>query len=203
MSEDKLSINQKMYAPMEFEYLLSYLFGKLNYHGYVGFKELNEWKKINRKVMNTVRKAICINTDTSDEWHKRELLKRCDLALDGIKGARSKDELNGKFISDLVHIIFELMGGFPDHWKYKGTSNPKCWKLNRFRSVNYSQSDEQKFAIIDRIITQRIFKEIPDSSKLWTVYAIDMKRNKTKFLKWFKHKYNDVYRKIFCPIDDE
>jgi hypothetical protein len=45
-----------MYVPISFEYLLSNLFGKLQYHGYVGAVSSKIWKRDIGKIAKYIRK---------------------------------------------------------------------------------------------------------------------------------------------------
>ncbi len=63
-------------VPLSFEYLMSALFGKDNYHGYVGTVERSVWKKDLRKIVKYIKKSIELSVD-ADQFHKNRLLSIC------------------------------------------------------------------------------------------------------------------------------
>ena len=61
-----MSQKNRIYASLEFEYLLTRLFGKYNYHGYVGEKSFKEWKRDLAKVFRSILRALTLNVETDE-----------------------------------------------------------------------------------------------------------------------------------------
>jgi hypothetical protein len=64
-------------VPISTEHLLSFLFGKTNYHGYVGYISRKRWMKDLSKLSRYIEKSIALNVN-SDNQHKAGMLLICD-----------------------------------------------------------------------------------------------------------------------------
>ncbi len=180
-----------VYAPMSFEYLMSSLFGMQFYHGFVGYLRLTIWKKELIKILKAVKRAIDLNIDT-DEFHRNELISRCDFGMRKLRESKYKDELDANMIESLIRIVFLLLGEMPENARRRSTSNPKCWKLDRARKITYVQTLQQKTWLILHLARKKCEKA-PDYDELWEKLCVEYRGDHRRFIKWYKDTYPDKY----------
>lgn len=187
---------EEINIPISFEYLLSFLFGKHNYHGHCGFRPLATWKKEQLKLIKTIRKAVKINID-SDIYHCNGIIKTCDFAIQQIKDAKTKDAVNTAMIEYCVKIIFALLGNFPDNWDKKGTSNWQTWKLDSFRKLIYTSTVDNKANLILSLAeSSKYGGKLPSDRDLFMKRIFEFAGDSEKFVNWFKYKYPEIYNDI-------
>lgn len=188
---------EEINIPISFEYLMSSLFGKQNYHGHCGFRPLSTWKKEQIKLIKTIRRAVKINVN-SDVYHRNQISRYCDLALEKVKEAKTKDAVNTAMIEYSMKIIFALLGNFPDNWDKRGTSNPQAWKLNRFRKLVYASTLDNKANLILTIAEKGKYSgRLPSERELFMKRAFEFAGDSEKFVNWFKDSYPEIYSDIF------
>lgn len=192
------NFNDMMPVTLSFEYLLSHMFGKQSYHGFVGAYSASEWKKHILKIIKAMQNAIVVNIDIADECHKRNLFEICRSATETIKKEKTKDMINLYTIEYLVRIIFELMGKMPDNWARKVVNRLCDWKLNKYRKIIYTQTKRQKVNLIVSLPNGSLYRRrFKDTNELFYKLVADLKGDSDKFLQWFKEKYPDLYLKLF------
>lgn len=188
---------EEINIPISFEYLLSFLFGKQNYHGHCGFHSFSTWKKEQLKLIKTIRKAVKINVD-SDIYHRNTILRSCDLAIQQIKNAKTKDAVNIAMIEYCVKIIFALLGNFPDNWDKRGTSNWQTWKLDTYRKLIYTSTLDNKANLILSLAgSDKYGEKIPNDRDLFMTRILEFAGDSEGFVNWFKHEYPRTYKDIF------
>ncbi len=84
-------------VPLSFEHMMSYLFGKKNYHGLVGAVSNKCWKRDLVKINQYIKKSIDINVN-SDRLHRQILTQVCDRLDRKIRKAKIIDEMNVAFV---------------------------------------------------------------------------------------------------------
>ncbi len=185
-------------VPISFEYLLTVLFGKQTYHGFVGVHKVYNWKTHILKLFNAIRKSIIINITVTDEFHKNELLVISARAVEKIRQCKTKDEVNILAIEYLTRIIFELMGKMPNNWDKRIVNRLEYWKLDEFRKLGYTQTERQKLNLILSLPNRDQYSDrFSDKSELFYKYRVNFRSNNNKFIKWFKEKYKDIYVELF------
>lgn len=194
-------MDQKNYIdlPLSFEYLMTFLFGKWKYHGYVGYVSRQTWEKDMLKVTRYIKKSILLNV-SSDKYHSDQLLSNCSEIDNKIKSAHTISAINISLIEHLIKIIFLLIGNLPNHWRYKAPYKDSFWLLNGHRQLSYVQTDKQKTYLILNIIDVRKMFSIEieeDYEDLHEVFWRKFKSNPLNFINWFREKYPDIYSKIF------
>ena len=190
---------ERMYVPLTFEYLLSFLFGKRTYHGFVAEHKISNWKKHMLKVTNGIRKAIIVNLDNCDEFHRKELLGLCERAEKEIKKAKRKDEVNSILIEFLIKMVFELMG-LPENWHRKVVNRLEDWRLNKYRKLVYTQTAQQKANLmlyLARRYKTRYKGRLPEETDLCKMLRHEFKGDSRKFVEWFRNKCKNIYLDIF------
>ncbi len=187
-----------IHLPFTFQDLLRAIFGKRSYEYMDEEVRFSAWKKIMRNTVKKIRQAIAVNLDTTDALHMRTLLGLCEAANQGIGRAKTKDELDSSVIEILVRIVFELLGGMPENRDKLGVSNPRCWKLDTYRKVSYTQTAVQRVATIFSLKQRNEYSErLPPMGDFYDKLWREFKGDRNKFLDWFKRKYTDVYLDIF------
>lgn len=185
-------------VPISFEHLLTVLFGKQTYHGFVGVHKVYDWKTHILKLFNAIRKSIIINITVTDEFHKNELLVISGRAVEQIRQCKTKDEVNILALEYLTRIIFELMGKMPNNWDKKIVNRMEYWKLDEFRKLAYTQTERQKLNLILSLPNRDQYSDrFSDKSELFYKYRVNFRSNNNRFIKWFKEKYKDIYVELF------
>ena len=179
--------------PLSFEHMLGRLFGEKFSCGFSSYsKKIASWKKVQIKLLKSVKKAVLVNVDT-DEYHMKDILMICDSGLKKISQCKSIDQINVNMIESYTKIIFRLLGNMPNNSRKKNVSHRSIWKLNKFRKLTYTQTVDQKVNLILRIAKQRGSKGDPSFSELWDKLYIEFKSDKIRFLDWYKKNFKDKY----------
>ncbi len=185
-----------VYIPIEFEHFLSELFGQTSHHGSVGIHSLSDWKKELIKIIRTIRRAIKINIDT-DDFHRDDMVRRCDLAIENIKKSTTGDEVNSTMISFSVRLNFMLMGDLPNNWDKKSISHNSSLTLNSCRNIAYMKNNEQKANLIMSLPNKWDYRDrVPNHLELWLKRFREFNGDTEKFLNWFKLNYTEVYLEL-------
>lgn len=186
------------YVPISIEYLMSELFGKLQYHGYVGAVSRSTWKKDLLKVAKYIKRAVLLNVET-DAIHRKKVLATCDALLQDLGAASTINAANAAVIEHLIRLVFLLLGNMPDHWRRRSPYSDSFWKLNGHRTLHYSQSVEQKVAtLINAVdIQKRVEVPLEEHPNLHEAFYLGFKGNSSEFLTWFKNKYPAAYCEVF------
>lgn len=119
----------------------------------------------------------------TDHTHHLQLLESCKSARIAIKGATTINDLNTAMIQHLATVSFLLMGAAPNHWDSRHFPGPRAWDLARFRTINYSQTLEQKVQqVLDlaRLHSAKLYNQMLDE-------LVSLKNNPNRlevFLRW-------------------
>jgi len=182
-----------IHVSYDFEYVLTYLFGKNRCHGFAGFTKIPRWKKELMKLVRTIERAVRINLDT-DDFHRRDILAGCESTIMALKAAETLDDINTAMMGFTVRTIFMLLGHFPNNWDRRSVSNSKVWRLDRFRKVAYIRTPEQRANLILSLTDRHGYSDrLPKWKDLLRVRHIEFKDDDEKFLEWFKENHRDVY----------
>jgi len=178
--------------------MMSFLFGRSNYHGHVGGHSPSVWKKDLLKINKYVVKAIRLNLN-SDGLQKDMLFNECDRLEKKLKEAKSIGGLSAAFTESYTRLIFQLLGNFPNHWDRKAPWPDRFWDLSGHRKLKYEQTDDQKaFLIINAVDIRKSLKIKAKGFKdMHEAFYRGSKGNPGKFMEWFKEHYPRQYRKLF------
>ena len=183
--------------PIEYEYLLSNLFGKSNYHAVTGSGDIKFLKKTLFRLFKSLSRSVQLNVVSGDEILMSEIEMLCDNALSELKQNQTAELLMLKMISYLTRICFQLIGQYPNNWSKRSTNLNKEWKLDKYRNVVYTSNFQQKsFLILDNYSRFASSTTHPKVEVLWDKLNYDFNNDYLKFIKWFKKEYNDIYKCI-------
>jgi hypothetical protein len=220
MNNPEYEIEDEMPSTIDFEYLLSNIMGKQRWHGFAGHHDLKTWKSAVEKLFESINKHITYNVEATDNLHKKELILESERALEDISEARVVHHVNEAAIIRLTNLVFLLMGNIPYNWEKKTLNRAKHYKLDEFRKVSYSQTNDQKINLFLLLMTERPYinkykksnyfidymKTLEfDNERLcidWSKAALRRKYNDEyrgdsfKFLEWLKLEFNDIYKDI-------
>ncbi|MEP2298428.1 hypothetical protein, partial [Algoriphagus sp.] len=84
---------EKINLSLQFENFLSDLYGKINYHGSVGWTGFSAYKTHILKLSNSLKSAIEINIQDIDALHYKSLLDRIEILEKEVRESGSFDEL--------------------------------------------------------------------------------------------------------------
>lgn len=190
-------IHNKINLELSFEYLLSYLFGKTNFHSYTGLKSLTEWSNRLIEIINFIEKSILYSIENIDTFHKKQITSLCERIKEDIKKPKSFNQTNHNAILGLFKLIFELIGQSPDNWELSKVNNRKHFELNEYRQLIYIQSDKQKYHYILKLSETFLKGKLPSYKELVKVFSLNCNKDFSKFIKWFKSNYSSQYLEIF------
>lgn len=183
--------------PIDFEYLLSHLFGKQNYHAITGTSNIKLLKDAYSKIFKSIKRSIELNVISVDQVLIEDLFNICDNALLELKQKCTAELVNIKMSTYLTKIVFLLLGSFPKNWNKRKTNFNKEWVLNRYRSINYTSNyQQQSFLILDNYKKYSNLKKHPKVEELWDKLNYEFRNDYFKFIKWFKENFFDIYKKI-------
>lgn len=189
--EDKINLE------LNFEYLLSNLFGKKNYHGYTGLKTTDEWLSNLIEIIDYIEKSIENSIETTDSFHKRQLHSLCNRTKESIENSKGINQINQNTIIGLVKLIFELIGQYPDNWNLSRLNHKQHYELNKYRQIVYNQTDEQRYYYILRLSETHLRDKIPSYAQLINIFSYECNKDYSNFIKWFKKNHSNYYMEIF------
>ena len=189
-------MDKEVTVSYDFEHLLSNLFGKNRYHGFVGTHKVARWKGELTKVVRAIQRTVKINVDT-DDFHRRDIVDCCERTIPSLKAAQTSNEVNTVMIEFAIKTIFMLLGHLPDNWDKKSISNPKLWRLDTFRKLAYIRTPEQRANLVLSLTDRYGYSDrLPKWRDLLLKRHTEFKGDPVKFLEWFKQNYRDVYDEI-------
>jgi hypothetical protein len=191
-------IKERLCVPISFEYLLTHLFGKQQYHGYVGAVRASRWKRDMLKVLKYLRRSILL-TVSADNHHKKQLLKTCDETSKLLDEASTINGMNVALIEGLTKLSFRFVGNLPDHWRRKSPYRDRFWELNGHRSITYVQTDEQRAGLLIYLVDiRKLYKiTLTEYEDLHEAFYRGFKGNPSGFLDWFRNFFPKVYSDVF------
>lgn len=183
---------------LQFENMLSLLFGKDNHHGDVSNMSQRDWKKNILKIINAIERSISQNISFTDNFQKIELDRIIDQLKTKVSRSASIEQTNHDTILALTKIVFNILGRLPYNWDRKNTSRREIWELNDFRTIGYTQNYAQKANLIIHLSEYSDYNEgLPPKRELQRKLYMDLKGNHIEFIEWFKENYPSSYLKIF------
>ena len=183
--------------PIDFENLLSHLFGKQNYHATTGTSNIKFLKNSYSKIFKSIKRSVELNIITVDQILTKDLFSICDYALLELKQKHTAELVNIKMSIYLTKIVFLLLGSLPKNWNKRKTNFNKEWVLTKYRSINYTSNfQQQTFLILDNYGSYANLKKHPQIEKIWDKLNYEFGNDYFKFIKWFKENYSDIYKNI-------
>ncbi|MFA6449363.1 MAG: hypothetical protein WCX65_07850 [bacterium] len=144
-----------MPSTIDFEYLLTNMMGGKRCHGSAGHHDLNAWKEVVGKIFKSLKKHISYNVESTDNFHKKEMLQECKRALENISEAEIVHHVNEAAIIRLTYLAFLLLGQQPDNKDKNILNRAEHYKLDKFRKITCSQTNDQKIQLFLFLITEK------------------------------------------------
>ena len=182
---------------------ISLLFGQL--YGEEAYFEMNDYpnfltyKKQFVKLLNTLKIVIENNVNHADNEYKKRLIEVVEVANKKASNSTEGVILFQIIIECQTKIVFMLIGNQPENFSSKKivTNNKHNWKLNKFRTIVYLQTEEQKEKyILDLMKKGKIREDFLKVRDFLDDFGSRSKRKET-LLDFFKRKYPIDYLNIF------
>lgn len=147
--------------PIQLSYLFWDIFWEWEYQSFKDNWYFSDYKKQYIKLIKTFKKTVKDNILVSDNYFLEEISQEIEKSILDCKKSKNIDELNIELISFLTKFSFLLLWKKPDNFLFdrmyfsktkKVNSN---WKLNNFRSIQYTQNKEQKINLKKYIKLQK------------------------------------------------
>lgn len=189
------SIRQSMKAveiSLSSEVFLCRLFGRPMAYIH-GVKNEKKWKKITRRILSILTKAIQKNFH-SDGFHKfcvNQYLWQLE------KACKSRENTDIEIILSLTGMVLELLGGVPNYTGRKALNRKDDYLLSGFRELHFSQTLYQKVWTIVEAARYRPYYDHHKSEDLFQRYVTEYNGDPEGFLDWYKKEYPEVYSQIF------
>ena len=175
--------------PIEVEHFLSSVLGKQSTHGLTGHWPKSVWTKQLKRLIKFLERSIADNVQT-DRTHQDEIA----FALQDLKDSVNRPPSETLVISALFRLCFLLLGSRPNNWNEKRLNRPDSYLLNRYRTVQFTQTEQQKaYLVLDTFFAHG---DEDDKGSLDYMRVYNW-RKPTKFLEWFRSKYPNKYLKLF------
>jgi len=122
------------YMPLEI--FARCLFGE-RYFGSVNWTKLSDWKPFYSKCVEVLAASALPSIGAIDERHRNDIKTTIERLQADLMKSKTKDRVHVVLILGLFKLVFLLLGRLP--YKARGAQRD----LNRFRTLTYSQTDEQ------------------------------------------------------------
>jgi hypothetical protein len=165
------------------EYLFASLFGARTAHTFSRTRGLTQWRKDLVRAFKAVDTALELNLRNADNRLRRQLAEFLQIAIEQLKHQPSKDKLHTRAISSLIRIVFDILGGLPNHLGRTGPIPRTSWKLDQYRSLIYSYSERQRAQLLRSTLT-------PDE-------RLEAPLKDARMIEWFKDQFPERYLKVF------
>ena len=138
---------------IEVPFQISLLFWDIFWEGeYLSFKDrctIEDYKKHYIKLLVAYKKAIKDNILIADDDFLLEINNDIDKFIKEIKKSNNIESLNSNLISFLVNFSFLLLWDKPKNFNFnfywaKTKTWKSNWKLDKYRSIQYVQTETQK-----------------------------------------------------------
>ncbi|MFH1748209.1 MAG: hypothetical protein ABIG44_14335 [Planctomycetota bacterium] len=165
------------------EYLFGRLFGAPTAHTFSRTRGFTQWRKDLVRVFGRIDTALDLNLRNADDRHRRELKEFLQITIEQLKNQPNKDKLHTRAISSLIRIVFDILGGLPNHWSRTGPIPRGSWKLDQYRSLIYSYSETQRAQLLLSTldVDERFKRPLKDADAI----------------QWFKEQFPEKYLSVF------
>lgn len=122
------------------------IFGRDAWHQLKETTDVLVWKKYITKTLKALDVASKQTVLVYDNEWREDLTKIINDGLERIKTLKDIDELISELANTLLKISFLQIGYIPNRKRVNGqvTLKKENWKLDKFRTVLYAQTSEQK-----------------------------------------------------------
>ena len=187
---------EKIMTSIKFEYLLSDLLGKKNYHASCGSFFFSNYKTEINKIIKCLKKSIEETIISTDSQHLHEIHSILDVWENTVNKSKRFEQLNDANLVYLVKLNFTILGNMPDNWSRSKANKPEHWKLNKYRAISFHQNLEQKVNLIHSLSNDVKHKDKLPNARVLLGKHRTLKTNKA-FYEWFKTNYKEIYLEVF------
>lgn len=155
------------------------------------------------KNIKAIKHAAEENLKVIDATHLRHIKCCIDDAEKKIKRTESENELFEVFASFQGKLIFLLIGEAPKR-KENFTNRRENWKLDRHRSLIYTQNEQQKANLLNSYIQNYLVGEGRIFESLIDYFTFEYSPTRTKetkpFLDWMKTEHFSEYETLMTDM---
>jgi len=193
-------LRDRVALPIEVEHFLTNVLGR-SLHGTTGFPRTREWRGYCTRLFDHLQRYVDTNLVT-DATHRDHVQHTLRSLKDAVRKQQAREAL---LVTGLVRLCLLLLGDFPNHWQKKVVNRPEYFALDRFRTVHYSQSPEQRAKLIWRTaIYPRIEKarrsgpDDPDAERWNSLYdRLDRRGRHAVFITSFRRESATEFARLF------
>lgn len=183
--------------PVGLEILLKTMLGS-RYHGLAGHPGRRTWKRVLGRVLGGLQRAVHVNIRSTDALHLRQIRTVLDAGISETAAARSTDAALVATVECLIKLVLLLLGGYPDNYARKAVNHDNHWRLDRERTVAYTQTFDQKAAVLLFKATQGAMDHEQESEVRETYRKTY--RDPVRFLEWFRDRHSSRFKEAFPPL---
>jgi len=169
------------------------LFGD-KYHKAIDRWDIAFWKSLYVSTFEVLRASVFSSIGSVDKQHRQDIEHELDHALQMLKVAKAKDEINAATIASLFRLVFLLLGRLPYHTKGKRRN------LGTFRTLTYSQTEEQLSWMLQGHIQRNAenfgFGDFFDADFAFHQWAREKKRttsDRSAYVEWVRESFPETY----------
>jgi hypothetical protein len=181
--------------PVSLQVQIARLFGTTSSEATKTTRTLSEWRRTLRKLLDELYAYASSNVHT-DEMHWFMVCTAFAAAAESLK---DNDFWPG-FCEGLIRLNFLLLGDYPDHRGRKGGKKRSYhYKLDRFRSIHYTQDPEQKVRVL-HAYARFGFPELSVSPRVALANFREehgYEASDKQFIAWYKRTHPEDYAKLF------
>ncbi len=169
------------------------LFGDASNDAKATSRSAAEWKRVLRRVLTELDRYLDENV-TTDEMHRFMLETGLWAAGESLK----EDDFWPGYVEGLTRFALTLLGDYPDHRKQRIHGKRKAhYSLQRFRSIVYAQTHEQKVNTLFGTSRFGVPKLSTKPLELWREYRAQARSpSYRQFLQWFRKNYPEDYAAV-------
>jgi hypothetical protein len=174
---------------------LSRLFGAQSKHARDETKTDVQWRSTLKTVLSELQAYLDANVDT-DEFHLMQIYSGLLAASEALK----HDDFWPGYTEGITQIALTLLGEYPDHRKRSsGRKDADFYKLTRERTVQWTQTPEQRFRTLFHIGLTG-FPQLSESPvevlrKFRDQYGFHI--DHATFLEWYRKNFSKDYAAVF------
>lgn len=105
---------------------------------------LNDWKKVVKKLLNTIEFSINETVEITDEDFFRQINDIIKHGINSVDMSKEASDLFSHLSATLIKIVFLQIGYIPSTYVKNRPLRKGRWNLSYIRSVQYVQNQEQK-----------------------------------------------------------
>ena len=169
------------------------LFGD-RYFGSVGWTDPTVWKRFYLDCVEVLQGSFSRSVGSIDGPHRKQVEDELKILHRQLKQAKHKDQMHTVLVVRLFRLVFLLMGRLPYHVRGKRRT------LNTFRTLSYSQTEEQLSWLLQGYVQRHAeengFDDFFHVDHEFFVWAQERKRplkDRSAYVEWVRERLPEVY----------